>query len=45
MHDSLNQLPEVINKVFGILELLVVRIAIFALTVLGAYALLKGHIR
>jgi hypothetical protein len=41
---SLSHLPEVINKIFDILDLLVVRLTIFGLAVLGAYALLTHHI-
>ncbi len=43
MSESLSRLPEVINKIFDILELLVVRITILGLAVLGAYALLTHH--
>jgi hypothetical protein len=41
---SLDQLPEIINRVYDILELLVVRTAILGLAILGAYALFKHHI-
>jgi hypothetical protein len=41
----LNELPEIINRTFYILELIVVRLTLLALTALGAYALLKGHFR
>jgi hypothetical protein len=44
MHDLLSQLPDIINKVFDILDLLVVRAAILGLAALGAYALFKYHI-
>jgi hypothetical protein len=44
MHDPLNQLPRVINKVFDALDLLVVRLTILGLALLGAYALLTHHI-
>ena len=43
MHDFLNQLPEVINKIFDALDLLVIRVAIFALVAVGAYSLIKRH--
>jgi hypothetical protein len=39
----LNSLPEVINRIFDILELIVVRLTLLALATLGAYGLLKGH--
>lgn len=40
----MTDLPETINKIFHILELLVVRIVLLGLMVIGAYALLKkGH--
>jgi hypothetical protein len=39
----LDELPETINRIFYILELIVVRLTLLALTALGAYALLKGH--
>jgi hypothetical protein len=40
----LSEVPEVINRVFDILDLLVVRLTLLALAALGAYALLKGHL-
>jgi hypothetical protein len=43
MSAFLNQLPEIINKLFDVLDLLVVRLLLFILIVLGAYALLKRH--
>ena len=43
MQKALNELPRIINKVFDILELLVVRLLLLALAVLGAYGLIKGH--
>jgi hypothetical protein len=43
MPDFLNHLPEIINKVFDILELIVVRSAILGLAILGAYTLFKSH--
>lgn len=36
----LNVLPEIINRIFDIMELVVVRLTLLGLTVLGAYALL-----
>lgn len=44
MPAPLNDLTEVVNHVFDVLDLLVVRLTLLALTVLGAYALLKGHL-
>jgi hypothetical protein len=40
----LNELPEVINRIFDILDLIVVRLTLLALAAFGAYALLKGHL-
>jgi hypothetical protein len=42
MYKLLDDLPELINKVAGILELLIVRPTLLALAALGAYSLLKG---
>jgi hypothetical protein len=36
----LNKLPEIINRVFDVLELIVVRLMLLGLAVIGAYALL-----
>jgi hypothetical protein len=44
LRDALNQLPEIINKVFDVLDLLVVRTTILGLAALGAYALFKHHV-
>jgi hypothetical protein len=44
IHDLLATLPEMINKVFDILDLLVVRFTILGLAALGAYALFKHHL-
>jgi hypothetical protein len=41
MREFLNQLPEIINKLFDILDLLAVRGVLFALIVLGALSLIK----
>jgi hypothetical protein len=41
---DLNHIPDIINKVFDILDLLVVRATILGLAVLGAYALFKHHV-
>ncbi len=44
MPDFLNRLPDIINKVFDILDLLVVRLTLLGLAALGAYALFKHHV-
>jgi hypothetical protein len=44
MHQVLTDLPEIINKLFDVLELLVVRLALLGLAALGAYALLCHHL-
>jgi hypothetical protein len=44
MPELLNHLPDIINKVFDILDLLVVRTALLGLAALGAYALFKHHV-
>lgn len=41
----LDAIPELINKVAGILELLIVRLTLLFLLVLGAYTMLKAHRR
>jgi hypothetical protein len=40
---DLDKLPDTINKIFNILDLLVVRLALLALAAIGAYTLLKGQ--
>ena len=40
MLDRLNKLPEMINGVFVILDLIIVRLTLLGLTILGAYAVL-----
>ena len=42
LHNLLNELPEIVDQIFNILELVVVRLTLLGLTVLGAYALLSG---
>jgi hypothetical protein len=44
IHEHLATLPDLINKVFDILDLLVVRFTILGLAALGAYAPFKHHI-
>ena len=41
MHALLNELPDIINRLFDVLDLIVVRLALFGLAALGAYALLR----
>ena len=43
MGDWLRQLPEIINRVFDILDLIVVRLALLGLAAIGAYTLLKAR--
>lgn len=43
MHELLKDLPEVINCVFDVLELLVVRVTLLGLVAFGAHALLRKH--
>ena len=42
MHTLLNELPELINRIFDILELIVVRLTLLGLAALGAYTILRG---
>ena len=39
----LEQLPNLINAIFTILELVIVRCILIGLLLLGAYSLFKGH--
>ena len=41
MHNLLNELPEIINRVFDVLDLIVVRFTLLGLIALGAHALLR----
>ena len=43
MHSLLNELPDIINRVFDVLDLIVVRVTLLGLAGLGAYALLRKH--
>ncbi|MGB7722468.1 MAG: hypothetical protein WBL65_21385 [Bryobacteraceae bacterium] len=43
MGDLLRELPENINRVFDVLDLIVVRLALLGLAAIGAYALLKAR--
>ena len=45
MSPLLKELPEVINQVFYVVELLVLRLTLLALATLGVCALLKDHLR
>jgi hypothetical protein len=40
----LKDLPEVINGIFDILDLLIFRLMLLALAGIGAYALIRGHL-
>jgi hypothetical protein len=40
MHNLLNDLPETINHIFDVLDLIVVRLTLLGLAALGAHALL-----
>jgi hypothetical protein len=42
VNNKLSELPETINLVFNILDLIVVRLALLGLTALGAYTILRG---
>jgi hypothetical protein len=41
---NLSQLPNTINQVFDVLDLLVVRLTLLGLAALGAYSLFKHHV-
>lgn len=45
MPPLLKNLPEIINQVFYIVELLLLRVTLLALAILGAFRLLKYHRR
>jgi hypothetical protein len=40
----MKDLPEVINGIFDILDLLIFRLMLLVLAVIGAYALIRGHL-
>ena len=40
MRDRLNELPAIINGIFDVLDLVVVRLTLLGLAAIGAYALL-----
>ncbi len=42
MHALLNELPEAVNRIFDILELIVVRLTLLGLAALGAYTILRS---
>ena len=42
MHELINELPEIINRVFDVLELIVLRLALLGFVASGAYALLHN---
>ena len=43
LYNLLNELPAVVNGIFDLLELVVVRLTLLALALIGAYALLSWH--
>jgi hypothetical protein len=43
MRDLLAGLPEIINRLFDVLDLIVVRVALLGLAAIGAYSLLSKH--
>lgn len=43
MHEQLRDVLEVINRVFDILDLVVLRSALLGLAGVGAYTLIRGH--
>ncbi len=43
MRELLKNVPDIINCVFDILELVVVRLTLLGLAAFGAYALLRNH--
>ncbi len=42
MRELLSELPEIINRVFDVLDLIVVRLTLLGLAALGAYTILRG---
>jgi hypothetical protein len=42
VNNKLSELPDIINRVFDLLELIVVRLALLGLTALGAYTIIRG---
>jgi hypothetical protein len=41
MHNLLNELPDIINGIFNVLDLIVVRLTLLGLAALGAYTVLR----
>ncbi len=41
MRDLLDELPDLVNRIFDLLDLIVVRVALLGLATLGAYSLLS----
>jgi hypothetical protein len=41
MRDLLDELPDFVNRIFDVLDLIVVRVALLGLAALGAYSLLS----
>jgi hypothetical protein len=44
MPEFLNSLPEIINKICDIFELILVRLTLLILLAVGAYTLIRGHL-
>jgi hypothetical protein len=40
----LKELPEVINGIFNVLDLVIFRLMLLGLAGIGAYALIRGHL-
>ncbi len=43
MRESLDRFRDIINQVFDVLEVLLVRLLLLTLAALGAYGLIVGH--
>jgi hypothetical protein len=43
MRHVLKELPEIINRSFDVLDLIVVRLTLFGLAAIGAYTVLSKH--
>lgn len=44
MRERINSIRETADAFFDLLEFLIIRIALLALLIVGAYALIKGHL-
>jgi hypothetical protein len=43
MHRLLEELPDVVNGIFNVLDLIVVRATLLGLAIIGAYTILRGR--